>query len=112
FTLGAGIRYFHDDQTFTSDAIQHGTFSATSPRVYARFKVTPDITTYTSVAKGFRSGGFNTLDQPSYGPEVVWTYELGTKATLFDRRLSSDIAIFYSDYSEYQGVGSPPPPAP
>jgi outer membrane receptor protein involved in Fe transport len=69
------------------------------------------LNVYTSAAKGFRVGGFNALNQPSYGPENVWTYELGTKMAL-SRRLSLDSDVFFSNYSNYQIVGILPPPAP
>src|SRR5258708_13023952 len=66
---------------------------------------------YASAAKGFRSGGFNFVPQtPTFDPEEVWTYELGTKASLFESRFRSEIAIFYSDYKNYQVVGIAPPP--
>jgi outer membrane receptor protein involved in Fe transport len=35
----------------------------------------------------------------------VWTYELGGKASLFDGRLRTNAAVFYSDYKDYQVVG-------
>ena len=106
-TLGTGLRYFHDDQEQTDGSgptttIQRGEFHALSPRFYAQYKVTDRVNTYASVVKGFRSGGFNQLNQPNYGPENVWTYELGTKMSLAGGRLSADAAIFYTDYGDYQ----------
>jgi iron complex outermembrane recepter protein len=114
-TLGAGLRYFEDHQESGSsfavntpavlDILEKGTFDALNPRVYARFKLTDQINTYASAAKGFRSGGFTALGRPRYEPESVWTYELGTKMSLAGGRFSSDAAIFYSDYRDYQIVG-------
>jgi len=108
-TLGAGLRYYKDDQDFTGvdpvEATQTGTFHSTSPRGYAQYKVSDDVNVYANAAKGFRSGGFNSLNQPSYGPENVWTYELGTKTALLDGRLRINVAIFYSDYKDYQVAG-------
>jgi iron complex outermembrane recepter protein len=110
-TLGAGVRYFHDDQTLTPP-FQTGAFHATSPRAYLGFKLSDEVNTYASASKGFRSGGFNAVDQPSYGPESVWTYELGVKSTLLDRHLILDADIFYSNYTNYQVAGLLPPPSP
>lgn len=105
-TLGAGLRYFDDQQTYTAGpTVQNGSFHTTNPRAYAEFKVVDDVNIYTSAAKGFRSGGFNSLNQPSYGPESVWTYEFGTKTSLLGHSLNTDIALFYSNYSNYQIVG-------
>jgi iron complex outermembrane recepter protein len=113
-TLGAGLRYFEDDQEFTSPARQTGKFHALNPRLYAQLQLAERVNAYASVAKGFRSGGFNTLNQPTFDPEEVWTYELGTKMLSAGGRLSSDAAIFHSDYRDYQinGVVVLPPPQP
>jgi len=112
-TIGTGLRYFEDDQEFTGlvngvGNPQAGSFDALNPRVYAQYKLTDQFNTYASAAKGFRSGGFNfSFGQPSYNPETVWTYELGTKMSLLEDRLSADLAFFYSDYSDYQIIGLP-----
>jgi iron complex outermembrane receptor protein len=114
FTLGAGVRYFHDDQDFANlfgTGAQAGTFHSVDPRAYAQFKASDQVNVYASASKGFRSGGFNSLNQPSYGPESVWTYEFGTKMSMLDGRLSADAAVFYSRYSDYQIQGILPPPA-
>jgi len=114
FTLGAGLRNFEDKQQFTNTAAvrQTGTFHALNPRAYAQYEVTDRINIYASAAKGFRSGGFNNLNQPTYGPESVWTYELGTKMSLLPGgHLYAEAAVFYSDYTNYQIVGILPPPA-
>ena len=111
-TLGVGVRYFEDRQTFVSGTTQTGTFHSFDPRVYAQFKLSKDVNLYASAAKGFRSGGFNSLGQPGYGPEAVWTYEIGAKASLFEGRLSAYADFAYSDYKNYQIIGVLPPPQP
>lgn len=110
--VGAGLRYFEDDRELVSGNNQSGTFDSLNPRFYASYDVTDAIRPYASIAKGFRSGGFNALGQPSYDPESLWTYELGVKLNALDGRLSADIALFNTDYDDYQisetivGVGS------
>jgi iron complex outermembrane receptor protein len=106
-TLGVGVRSFHDDETFISGVspsltTQSGTFHSVDPRFYAQLKAAQDINLYASAAKGFRSGGFNALGQPTYGPEDVWTYEFGTKTSLLQGQLSANVDVFYSDYTNYQ----------
>jgi outer membrane receptor protein involved in Fe transport len=115
-TLGAGVRYFMDRQQYASGAgalgpSQSGKFHSLDPRVYADLKVTDQLNLYTSAAKGFRSGGFNLLNQPAYGPENVWTYELGAKSSLLRNQLTVNGDIFYSNYQDYQITGILPPPA-
>jgi len=103
-TLGAGLRYYRDDEE-NRTAPQSATFTATSPRAYVQLKLSDQFNTYASAAKGFRSGGYNAAGQPTYGPEEVWTYEFGTKMSVFDRHLDADVAVFYSNYSQYQIAG-------
>lgn len=63
---------------------------------------------YASVAKGEKSGGFDSeldtvLDQTvvvSFDPEKNWTYEIGYKPIFLDGRVFADIAVFYIDWSE------------
>lgn len=65
---------------------------------------------YVSASKGFLTGGFNTeigsdpnLDPlRAFGPETVWTYEIGSKTQWAHRRLQINIALFYSDYNNKQ----------
>src|SRR5581483_8829889 len=111
-TLGAGARYFRDHQDYANTdltaqlvTLQTGKFHSTDPRAYIRYKVTDQINTYATAAKGFRSGGFNNPGIPDYGPEKIWSYELGTKMSLLQNRLRLDAAVFTSDYNDYQVVG-------
>jgi iron complex outermembrane recepter protein len=105
-TVGAGLRDFRDHQDFQDHVAltqQSGTFSSVDPRAYARFKLTRNVNVYASAAKGFRSGGFNAAEQPAYGPESVWTYELGVKAA--SSAFSLDTDVFVTNYSDYQTFG-------
>ncbi len=112
--VGAGVRYFEDERTFSDlggDILQD-TFDSVNPRVYINYHIADNVMVYTSVAKGFRSGGFNTLNQPSYEPESLWTYELGSKISLADGMVDAEIALFYTEYSDFLVRGILPPPAP
>jgi iron complex outermembrane receptor protein len=104
-TLGAGLRYFRDDQENLASP-QAATFHALTPRAYAKYNITDQVNTYVSASKGFRSGGFNYANTlPTYAPESVWTYELGAKMSLMDGRLSANAALFYTNYTNYQVNG-------
>ncbi len=115
--LGIGARYFEDDQ-FTEDLI-YGTrrsagFDHLSPRIYLSYAATDAINLYVNLAQGFRSGGMNQMEVEAaggpgtYEPEVVNSYELGTKMSLADGRLYAEIAIFYSKYKDMQGWATMP----
>lgn len=69
-----------------------------------------DLMSYVSVAKGFRGGGFNPPQVPdeirTFKGDSAWTYELGTKYSSSDRRLSLAAAVFYNDYEDYIGLNT------
>jgi outer membrane receptor protein involved in Fe transport len=61
---------------------------------------------YGLFGEGARAGGFNNVvtrpDEATFGPEESKNYELGIKATFFDRRLRANISTYYVDWSELQ----------
>jgi iron complex outermembrane receptor protein len=71
------------------------------------YQISDDLMAYTSVTRGFRSGGFNgrpfaEVDLTSYRPETVTSYEVGLKSQWFQRKLQIDIDGFYADYKDMQ----------
>ena len=117
--IGGGVRYFEDEQSRidfptlvggvpTGPALMQddGNFDSVDPRAYLRYAVTDDVNLYASASKGFRSGGYNRLGQPTYDSESLWTYEIGAKSSLFNGALTSDIALFYTEYDDYQVRGN------
>ena len=60
------------------------------------------------IARGYKGGGFNpgaTLlsgVSPAYKPELVNAFEIGTKNSLADRRVTLNLTGFYYDYKGYQ----------
>jgi outer membrane receptor protein involved in Fe transport len=82
-----------------------GSFHSVDPRVYASYAVSHGIRVYANVADGFRSGGFNGgygVPESTFAPEKVRSYEVGTKTSLLDGHLNTDLALFFSRYSNYQ----------
>lgn len=67
---------------------------------------------YFNWSRGFRGGGFNVIPVPDpvtgeqmlqpFQPETLDSYEVGFKALAFDRRLSTNLSLFYADYDEIQ----------
>lgn len=99
--LGVGLRYYEDDQTsFDGGLTEEDSFDSTDPRLYASYSLSDNANLYASVAKGFRSGGFNRGDLPNYQPEEVLSYEIGTKASLLDGRLDMELAAYYTEYDD------------
>jgi iron complex outermembrane receptor protein len=106
-TIDAGVRDF-DDGEYQYGPYQSARFHSVDPRFSLDLKLNEQANVYVSAAKGFRSGGFNAPGQPTFGPEQLWTYELGVKTSLLDRQLAVDADVFYSDYKDYvaQGLSS------
>jgi outer membrane receptor protein involved in Fe transport len=110
--IGAGLRDFHDDRTdFDGILYRSGSFHSLDPRVYASYKVSPDVHVYADVADGFRSGGFNGgygVPESTFAPEKIRSYEVGTKMSLLDKRFSIDVALFFSNYKDIQIYSNTP----
>ncbi|MBV1909841.1 MAG: TonB-dependent receptor [Kangiellaceae bacterium] len=80
------------------------TFSSFQPKLSLAYK-TGDATYYTTLARGFRSGGFNAsgaLLTDTYDKETLDSFEVGFKSKLMDNRLRVSTAIFYQDYTNAQ----------
>jgi iron complex outermembrane recepter protein len=115
-TVGGGLRYFSDRKTsnltsllLQSTARQAATFPSTDPRIYVQYEVTPNVNTYASASKGFRSGGFNSPPSEPYKPETLWSYDLGTKISFPSEGLRGDVDLFYMNYSNFVTVADVPP---
>jgi len=86
------------------------TFDEFTPRVSLTYEATSDFTLYASYGRGFKSGGFDmrgdvilTPDTAKgYNPELVDTYEVGSKSRFWDGRATLNLAAFYSDYKGQQ----------
>ena len=103
----AGARYFEDDRTyrFNDSEAKRETFDHVSPMVSLSYMLSNDISIYASISEGFRSGGFNRAEgADEFQPETVRTYEFGSKALLLEGRLSTEFALFHSQYFDYQAA--------
>jgi len=99
------------------------TWEAWLPRVSLDFQWTDDVMVYASAAQGTKPGGFNTalgagtVQLPAnllpYDEEEAWSYEVGIKSTLLDRRLILNAAVFRIEWDSVQVDSQyiPPPPA-
>jgi iron complex outermembrane receptor protein len=74
-----------------------------SPRAVLSYKFTPDVMAYMSVTKGYKAGGYNSLQVGSlYAPEKVWNYEGGVKAVFPEYNLLFNASAYYYRYSNLQ----------
>ncbi len=107
--LAVGIRFDHqklDASTAGLDAAYKA--DEWQPRATLSKRWSPDFMTYASVARGVRGGGQNGPGAPNltYRGDSVWTYEVGSKASAFDGRLTANVAAFYNDYKNFIGANA------
>jgi outer membrane receptor protein involved in Fe transport len=104
-SVDAGVRHFRDKESGlityvpNSGDVQRGTFTSTDPRFSLTYKFTPHASFYVNVARGFRSGGFNSAPLPPFKPETIWSYEAGTKGSTAGGLLDFDVAAFLENYT-------------
>ena len=80
-------------------------------KLNSSFNFTPDLMAYATYSKGYRIGGVNRVvpciqplpagqnlcalpNELTFGPDKVKNLELGIRAQLFDRRLSTSVSVF------------------
>jgi iron complex outermembrane recepter protein len=121
-----GLRYFtyHSDSiTSVSGVSANGTSAAlfglaensgVTPKFNLAYVPTDDLTVYGTASKGFRPGGPNSpIPSPcpvapgQFGPDSVWSYELGEKAKIINSRVSIDGDVYYEDWSNIQQEVAP-----
>ncbi|WP_375595450.1 TonB-dependent receptor [Algihabitans albus] len=82
------------------------TFSAFLPKVGLTYAWTPDIATSFTVQRGYRGGGTQvngtTLQVNEFDPEFTWNYEFALRSQFFDRRLTANANLFYTDWTDQQ----------
>ncbi|GLS98908.1 TonB-dependent receptor [Sphingobium jiangsuense] len=67
------------------------------------FDMAPQSLLYASVETGFRSGGFSgAAGFPTYDPEYITAYTLGSKNRFFDNRVQINLEAFYWEYKDQQ----------
>ncbi len=88
-----------------TDTLKEDNFSW---RVGLDYKPVDDVLLYANVAKGYKAGSYPTLSASLFSQylpvvqESVQSYEAGFKATLLDRTLQLNGAVFYYDYTNKQ----------
>jgi iron complex outermembrane recepter protein len=104
------------------------TENGVNPKFEADYHITPDDMLYVNVAKGFRPGGIVPIVPPgtpggandcvaalhavdpnitiadtrSFKSDSLWNYELGTKTSWLDHRLTFNAAAFYIKWNNIQ----------
>lgn len=121
----AGLRWTHDDLEYdhrrvstsatTVSGIQPATSSSGSVdedgwsgRLGVQYDLSDAVTTYLTYSRGYKGPAYNVFfnmqprDTDALKPETSNNWELGIKATSWNNRLTTNLAIFHSDYDNYQ----------
>lgn len=118
--LGQGSPFFGNDAAVflsaSSDFESERTFKDFSPRLTLDYDLSDDAKVYAGFSRGFKAGSFDPRGANITSPEVengfdaetLDSYEAGIKATWWDGRARTNIAIFYSEYKDMQIPGSLP----
>jgi len=112
--FAAGVRYSYEKKRENYVETVNGAIVASfkpkdhwdawTPRFVLEYQPVDMIMLYATVARGFRSGGYNTtVAQPyPFDPEYLWSYEAGVRWSLWGDRGHLHIAGFYGDYDDMQ----------
>ena len=107
--LGIPIEAFQQNLIFT-DAVGipvqfHDTWNDVSPRAVLDVHFTPDTMGYLSATKGYKAGGYNSVQVGSrFEPEKVWNVEAGVKSVFPDQHLLLDASVYHYNYSNRQAL--------
>ncbi len=109
-------RYTRTDKDYdNTETITSGddSWNTTDWRATVDYKPADNMTIYGSIASAEKAGGFDIQtvqfqDAPTvnvtlvntFDPEKNLTYELGLKSEFLDRRLRSELAVFYIDWTD------------
>ncbi len=125
-----GLRYYDFDEDrvlnfggafadVTRDAPGSTSSDGFSPRAILAFDVTEDVQLTAQVARGFRLGGINDPinvplcsaqdltvfgNQQNFDDETAVNYEIGAKTQFAERRITLNVAAFYSDIEDLQAT--------
>lgn len=111
--LNFGGRYTQDRKTLdnydpTFLGAPSATFGKFTPKVGVDYRPTQNYMVYASWSVGERSGGFSnraaTVQSTNtpFKPETVDSAEVGVKTTLFDNRVTANVAYFDAKYKDMQ----------
>lgn len=79
-----------------------------SGRLGLQHDFAPTVTAYATWSRGYKGPAYNVFfnmlarDTLALAPETSSSVELGLKASAFDRKLTANVALFHTDYSNYQ----------
>lgn len=120
----AGIRFDHEKaKVIYRDSLQyagvymnlhdeneHRSYNAWLPKFAILQKWNDNISSYLTISKGYKAGGYNIISNEmssrlidlSYEEEYLWNYEAGAKFFSPDKTFNLNAALFYIDWKNQQ----------
>jgi iron complex outermembrane receptor protein len=83
-------------------------FDAFTPKVGVQLELAEGLLLFAHYARGFKSGGYDlrasslNASVTPYGPQTISNYEVGSKSTLLDKRLTLNVAAYYNQIDDIQ----------
>lgn len=86
--------------------------SGINPKLALFYTLNENISSFASIAKGFRFGGIQALAAtpltpdlpPVYKSDTIWSYEIGLRTQWLDNTLTADFTPFYIEWTDAQLV--------
>ena len=118
-----GLRWTHDDLEYdhrrVATAAVPGVVASTASsgsvdedgftgRIGAQYDFSDNVTGYLTYSRGYKGPAYNVFfnmqarDTDPLKPETSDSYEIGLKTTALDNRLTANVAVFHTDYDNYQ----------
>ncbi|WP_395392633.1 TonB-dependent receptor [Novosphingobium sp. BL-8A] len=83
--------------------VESGNFSRATWKVGAEYDVAPDSLLYATAESGYRAGGFQLSEgNPSYKPEFITAYTIGSKNRFWNNKIQLNVEAFYWKYKDQQ----------
>jgi len=106
-SLIGGLRYDRDKKEIndtTANIQLDKSYNEVSPKLALNYRLNENTTSYFTIAKGYKSGGFYIYaptGQQTYDKETLWNYEVGIKSNI-NENLTLNSSIYYMDISNMQ----------
>ncbi|GAB3460073.1 TonB-dependent receptor [Azotobacter salinestris] len=120
-----GLRWTQDDLEYTHRRVSTSPVAVTgiqpstassgsvdedewSGRIGVQYDFTDHLMGYATYSRGYKGPAYNVFfnmqprDTESLKPETSDAYEIGLKATALNNRLTANLAVFHTDYDNYQ----------
>ncbi|MFO7939979.1 MAG: TonB-dependent receptor [Bacteroidales bacterium] len=95
-----------DNTLNKQDTLPSQWFHQWLPKITIKFPFGNKGNAYASIAKGYKSGGFNSTFEEqahiSYNAEHSWNYEMGMRKEWLQKKVTTNLALFFIDWDNQQ----------